>query len=258
MELVCPNCSTRFNVPDHALGTNGRSVKCSQCNHVWHARLTGPQGDAATAPTGPSPGSQPEAFRDRRQVSATDHRVENDSLDAGNGAAPEAEPAPLWDRPHSAAPYPEFPARRRGWAWVVVGLLLLAAVALTYVMRDEIANAVPASKRLYALAEIPLRQVGEGLEFIELQSARREADGRSVLDVSGFVRNRTDIQHAVPNIRVVVLNTREEEVAEFLESAPAPLIDPRGVVRFSYELSLPDTVAENLEVKVDFAEPANR
>lgn len=37
MIIVCPNCSTSFIIPDQALGDEGRKVKCSKCQHVWHA-----------------------------------------------------------------------------------------------------------------------------------------------------------------------------------------------------------------------------
>ena len=37
MILGCPGCSTKFGIPDGALGADGRKVKCAKCGHVWHA-----------------------------------------------------------------------------------------------------------------------------------------------------------------------------------------------------------------------------
>ncbi|WP_415155443.1 zinc-ribbon domain-containing protein [Maritalea sp.] len=38
MIIVCPNCSTRYEVAAQAIGDQGRSVQCANCTRSWHAQ----------------------------------------------------------------------------------------------------------------------------------------------------------------------------------------------------------------------------
>ncbi len=35
MKVVCPECSSDFDVPQEALGERGKRVRCAQCKHIW-------------------------------------------------------------------------------------------------------------------------------------------------------------------------------------------------------------------------------
>ncbi|MGE4323931.1 MAG: zinc-ribbon domain-containing protein [Sphingobium sp.] len=61
MILVCPNCATRYIVPDSAVGQTGRQVRCAACKHSWFQDAQAlPPRDPAPVPTPPPP-AEPDA-----------------------------------------------------------------------------------------------------------------------------------------------------------------------------------------------------
>ncbi|MXO69438.1 thioredoxin [Altererythrobacter marinus] len=89
MIIACPACSTRYVVPDSAIGVEGRTVRCAKCRHSWFQ-----EGNLPDVPERPldRPGSRPDS--------------PPDSAPAGNDAAPPPAPA----RPASPPPAPAQPA----------------------------------------------------------------------------------------------------------------------------------------------------
>jgi len=88
MIIACPACSTRYAVPDSAIGVEGRTVRCAKCRHSW--------------------------FQDGPELT----EAETSSLQSGPAiAAPEAAvppppPAPVQKAAPQAAPRPAPPAVR--------------------------------------------------------------------------------------------------------------------------------------------------
>ena len=52
IEIVCPSCDARYQLPDGSIGPDGRNVSCSNCSHKWRAYAAG---DEVEAEAGPAP-----------------------------------------------------------------------------------------------------------------------------------------------------------------------------------------------------------
>lgn len=55
MQIECPNCAARYEIPSASIGANGRKVRCAKCGHSWQQM---PEGAAAPAPA-PAPQPKP-------------------------------------------------------------------------------------------------------------------------------------------------------------------------------------------------------
>lgn len=88
MIIACPACGTRYAVPDAAIGSEGRTVRCAKCKHSWY------QDPAELDPGAGADTSAPEA----QQASAPAAQPEPQATPAPPPPAPPppagAEPAP--------------------------------------------------------------------------------------------------------------------------------------------------------------------
>lgn len=57
MIIACPECDTRYAVPDEAIGLEGRTVRCAKCKHNWFQE--GPELEGASPPIEPAPTPPP-------------------------------------------------------------------------------------------------------------------------------------------------------------------------------------------------------
>lgn len=262
MILACPACATRFRVAEAEFeGAAGRTVRCANCGHVWHANSTAPESGgagavvsaaspAAAAP--PADAAPPGAEPVPESAPAAADPVRETVPPA---AGPPRDTAPHFPRIAAPLRVPLDPPRqkRRGWAalsWVLAIAVLLLVVAVAGVLvRRQLAAVWPSAARLAVLAGHPAAAPASGLVIRNIKPART-AEG---LRIDGEIADTGSEPRDVPRLRVVLQNAAEKEVQSEIVDPPKARLQPGETVAFQTSFAHPPDAATG--VVVTFAAP---
>jgi predicted Zn finger-like uncharacterized protein len=233
MIIACPACSTRYAVPDSAIGVDGRTVRCAKCRHSWFQE--GPElvtGDAAAAPSTAAEAPARPAPRPR----AAPQAAAGEPVAPGRAPPPEREePLPPPPRPPARTPAsyyddtmgaryadeapssfdhsPPFRPRRN---WTKIGSIAAGVFAVTTLsLTGAVAwfglpDWVPIPRQGHTQAQPDLQ-----LDFPRNRQDRKPLpDGSEFFSVSGTIRNIGSETRRVPSLLVVLRDDRERIVYE--------------------------------------------
>lgn len=250
MIIACPACTTRYVVPDSAIGAEGRTVRCAKCRHSWFQDPP----DLPPRPAAPAPAPQPpraaEAPARAAEASARGEAVaEGKKPESPRFVRPEPESEPerappLPEEPIAPPPVHEPPViqpeadgashfdaappfrRRRNplklWTWAAAIFAVLAVGTIGAVSYWGLPDWVPIDRPTFALGEPDLQ-----LDFPADQQERRQLpNGTEYFGASGTITNIGSEARDVPPVLIVLRDARDRIVYSWEVRPPKRTLAP--------------------------------
>lgn len=253
MILECPECRTRYLVPDTAIGAAGRTVRCAQCRHSWFeaapalelssaAEIATSRAEPAVPAEATDLISAPPLSESSAPIFPPVGQPDPNPL----GAPPPFDPEPAIQRRSGPVVQPKRNPARRRVATTAAGLLMLAgAGAILWIGAPGLANRLG----------LPIGPAESPLEIRSDPIERRELDnGSELFAVSGRVVNPTGERQRVPDIRVELRDAPDERgriVFGWTITPQQRTLAPGAAVRFnSAKLDVP---ASSKRLELSFA-----
>lgn len=288
MRVTCPECGSKFKVPDKALGTKGRSLKCGKCDHQWHQQPPTPEqiaeekaraakaaekgaeksGEKPKAKPKPKPKAEtppPEPEPEEVFADPIDDPDEPDDFDAdasgrdrgldggldrglGEDDAPNFAPPPLGGVSRFGGRGSGAPKKPAPIALFVLLGCLVLIPAVLLIGRTSLVEAWPPMALLYDSIGMHVPVAGEGLELRNVYAQNRAEGSIVILIVAGEIMNATEEMRSLPALRGSVLDDQGRELQGWLFTADKQLLPPGEAVGFTSEFAAPPPGAAQVNV----------
>lgn len=175
MIITCPECKTRYMIKSEKLGLDPKSVRCVKCKHQWMVN--------------PSPLNQ----------DLTKQK-------------PPLPPIARLDAPSLVNQQKELNNRIKKRNSIIMSffaVLIVGAIVSSAVLKDKIMTMYPSIIPVYEMIGFAAPDTANkfaGLEITDIERQQDTTADMTVLSFSGKVKNVSDIEVPVPNVKVQLFN----------------------------------------------------
>lgn len=202
MILECPQCRTRYLVPDTAIGSDGRTVRCASCKHSW--------------------------FQPSKALDLVTHAEVVEPPRATEPPPSYVEPEPDDDYDPFAHRPPFRPRRNPARRWTIAAIS--TGVAMLF---GAGAIALSGSGSVGSMIGLPIAQ-DTPLVLVNNPIERRDLDnGSEMFAVSGKVVNPTNVRQHVPDVRAELRDARGNTVSSWTIRPEVSDLAPKASIEFN-------------------------
>jgi len=278
MHIVCPHCTTSYAIDLGALGTAGRTVRCSRCKEVWLARPEDAAEVKASAPAMAEAGSE-----------AANAGAAGEWIGLAGQDDSAAGQTPIVDSPSISADWPadgegsragrDWPsisrhdregagAARQHHSWfqkllrpqarprppckpfislptvcAAMGALVLALV----IWRVDVVRHLPQTAAFYKLVglEVNLR----GLMFKDVKISTETVEGKPVLVIEGSITGDVRKPVELPRLRFSVRDAQGAEIYAWNTVLEQTVLKPGERATFKSRLASPPPEGRAIDVR---------
>jgi predicted Zn finger-like uncharacterized protein len=289
MIITCPNCSTRYSLPQDKIKPEGQKVRCAKCGTVWHQdpeeeplALTAEEIVPAAPAPAPAWAAAAPAEPAVPPVTASTETIEPEPAtpdaampDAATPdvtvAAAEAAAVTPGIRPDSFAKFhvpadaDEEPSGAGRKIAIAVVVLVVAALGALVVFKQQVQDLTglqlvatqappPATPAAPEAPPKPKPPEPLTLTFEEVESSIEEIDGIKRLLVKGVIVNPADHEQLVPPLAFNMLDKDGKPIDRWTFAAPVRALAPHTTTRFASQRDTPPSSLHELVPGFDVPE----
>lgn len=218
MILTCEECHTRYLLPTHLLGDDGRRVRCTICSHEWFQIPEEDEFAAESAEVEDDHVSFAETLSHVELSDSVNNPLPDDRMLASELIPPEKKKRFRWQ-----------PGMGKGlWAAGLFGIIIFAVLIIA---RGPVMEIWPNGLALYQTIGLEDPIPGEGLVFEDLKATTSyNAQGVEILRLTGTIRNLRNYPVRVPGLRFALRRADNTDVETWSYPSPKADMPPNGSI----------------------------